>query len=174
MQKLHFIFIVSIVMCLGLASAPKAAAGSLTQGKEHQERPAREGSRSKAPSEHPVEKKPVTIESVAEFLEGYVAEEYSKHDGWMQVRDDRADKTLSLKLDKIHRDRLAKTAEGTYFVCADFKDPGGKAYDLDFWVKETGAGLAVTETMIHKEAGIPRYTWVEKGGVWIRRPVEGK
>ena len=66
---------------------------------------------------------------------------------------------------------LAKTDQGTYFVCADFKTPEGRVYDLDFWVKETRDGLSVTETTIHKEEGEPRYNWVEESGIWQRRPL---
>ncbi len=92
--------------------------------------------------------------------------------GWMTIRDEQAGVDLKLKLDKIHRERLAKTSEGTYFVCADFKTPQGKLYDLDFWVWEAGDELSVTETTIHKESGKPRYNWVEEDGVWKQKPLK--
>jgi len=121
-------------------------------------------------TEHPKKKKaPVTIEGVALYLEGYVVEKAAEGDGWMKVPDDKTGKDLSLRLDKIHRDRLSKTDDGTYFVCADFKERGGKMYDLDFWVKDTDEGLSVTETTVHKEEGVQRYTWIEKDGVWSRK-----
>lgn len=126
-------------------------------------------------AEHPAKKKaPVTIEAVALYIEGYVVEKAAEGDGWMKVPDDKTGKDMSLKLDKIHRDRLAKTDEGTYFVCADFKERGGKLYDLDFWVKDTGEGLSVTETTVHKEDGVRRYTWIEKDGVWSRKYPSGE
>ena len=56
-------------------------------------------------------------------------------------------------------------------MCADFSDPAGKVFDLDFWVHAGGQGLEVTETMIHKDEGVPRYTWHETNGVWTRRDV---
>ena len=65
--------------------------------------------------------------------------------------------------------RLAKTDERTYFVCADFKTPEGEIFDLDFWVTNSSDGLQVTETMIHKQSGNPRYTWYEESGVWKRK-----
>ena len=156
-----------------LRASANQAATEVAQGKEHPEHPAvEEGSASKEHPEHPVAKrKPVTVESVAEYLEGYVAKKAAEEGGWMKVPDEEKGETLELKLDKIHRDRLAKTAEKTYFVCADFKTPEGKAYDLDFWVKETDQGLEVTETAVHKEEGKPRYTWVEKDGIWSHKPV---
>jgi hypothetical protein len=151
---------------------PAGTEGSGTQ--EHPEHPAtEEGSAAKEHLEHVVkEKKPLTIESVALYLEGYAAKHAVEQGGWMKLQDEEKEKTLELKLDKIHRERLAKTGEGTYFVCADFLTPEGKAYDLDFWVKETDKGLEVTETTIHKEEGVARYNWVEKDGIWSRKPLE--
>jgi hypothetical protein len=145
--------------CLMLALLLVPGIGSARQ--EHPEHP----ERPTAP------KAPLTIETVAKFLEGYVAKAAAEHDGWMMVHDDVANTDLKLKLDKIHRDRLAKIAEGKYFVCADFSTPEKKSYDLDFWVKETDRGLEVTETTIHKEDGKPRYNWVEKDGIWTRQPL---
>ncbi len=117
----------------------------------------------------PPPREPVTIEAVAQFLEGYVAEEAAMHDQWLRIHDSKTNKDLKLQLDKIHRERLSRTAEKTYFVCADFKSPEGKTFDLDFWVKETDDGLTVTETTVHKEEGTARYTWVEKDGTWSRK-----
>ncbi len=142
---------------------------------QHGEHPTEEhGEHPTEQAEHPTRgEKSVTIESVADFLEGYVEREST--DGWMEVRDEEKDKTLQLALDKIHRERLTLTEEGTYFVCADFTNPEGKTYDIDFWVKKTPEGLEVTDTMAHKEAGEPRYQWMEKDGTWTRKPVsEGK
>ena len=116
-----------------------------------------------------MKKEPLTIESVAHFLEGYVTKETATQDGWIKIRDEKAESDLQLKLDKIHRERLAKTDKGTYFVCADFKTHEGKVYDLDFWVKESEEGLSVTETTIHKEEGKARYTWMEEKGIWKRK-----
>jgi hypothetical protein len=153
-------------------------------GAEHPEHPAEEESGTKAHAETIAEegsaakeeavskKMPVTIESVAVYLEGYVAEKSAKSGGWFKIQDETAEETLELQLDKIHRERLAQTDEGTYFVCADFRTEKGKLYDLDFWVKETEEGLKVTEKMVHKEEGKPRYTWVEKDGIWSRKPLD--
>ena len=119
--------------------------------------------------EHPKEAKPPTIESVAQFLESNVAKESADQGGWISIADSESGPMLKLKLDKIHRERLAKTSEGTYFVCADFTTPEGKSYDLDFWVKQVDDGLTVAETTIHKEDGRPRYNWVEEDGIWKRK-----
>jgi hypothetical protein len=124
-----------------------------------------------AESEHPADQKPPSIEDVAEFLENEVASRAAKDNGWMQVADEKTGRPLKLKLVRIHRERLAKTAEGVYFVCADFETPEGKEYDLDFWVGEKDGKLSITDTTIHKEAGRPRYLWVETGGIWTHKPL---
>ena len=90
----------------------------------------------------------------------------------MTVHDEKTGNDRMLRLDKIHRERLAKTAEATYFVCADFKDTDGTVFDLDFWVKQGGDGLQVVETMIHKEEGQPRYTWYQEDDVWKQKQVD--
>ncbi len=117
------------------------------------------------------EPSPVTIEDVAAHIESHVAEMASAHGGAFVIRDDVAGTDLSLQLDLVHKERLAHTAEHTYFVCADFKTDEGKVYDLDFWVQNTPDGLEVTESMVHKEEGEPRYNWLEQDGVWVRQPV---
>jgi len=122
-------------------------------------------------SEHPDEEKPLSIEGVAQFLENEVAARSAKGNGWMEVRDEKTGNLLKLKMVRIHRERLAKTADGVYFVCADFETSEGKLYDLDFWVMEKDHNLAITDTTIHKEAGQPRYLWVESEGIWTRKPL---
>ena len=65
-------------------------------------------------------------------------------------------------------DKLAKVGEGVYFACCDFTASDGKTYDLDFFMSEDPHGLAVSEIAVHKVAGVPRYGWQEKGGVWTK------
>ena len=66
-------------------------------------------------------------------------------------------------------DRLTGIGNDTYFACADFKASNGKVYDLDIFMNGKKANaLDVTEIIIHKEDGAPRYGWREKGGIWIK------
>jgi len=131
--------------------------------------PSDKGTKAEHPEhpEHPAKAMPApSIDEVAAFITTHVNNTVADDKGYMKVEDKKTHKTISVKLDHVHRERLARTDDNTYFVCADFKDHQGKLYDLDFWVKQTPSGLHVTETMIHKEAGAPRYTWFEKDGVW--------
>jgi hypothetical protein len=135
---------------------------------EHPEHPEKEAEHPEHPEHHDT---PPTIGEVATFLEGHVAKVTADTDGWMSIRDEKTGQVRELQLDKIHEERLAQTAEHTYFVCADFKSRDGEVFDLDFWVHQTEHGLEVTETMIHKQSGNPRYTWYEESDVWKRKPM---
>ncbi|MHB1033433.1 MAG: hypothetical protein ACYC35_03480 [Pirellulales bacterium] len=135
------------------------------------------------PAEHPMKSPPkpgatskVTLEEVATFIEGYVKDK--SRQGLFKVTDKEAKQELSLKLDKVHRERLSQVGPAMFFVCADFKTPDGKkVYDLDFFVQGASKEkLTVLEdkTSIHKENGKARYTWMlnEKTGIWEQKPVE--
>jgi hypothetical protein len=111
----------------------------------------------------------VTQEMMAKAIEDYITKDSALKGGYFTVYDAQANVPLALKLDKVHQDKLAKVSEGLYFACSDFKATNGKMYDLDFFMKATDSGLEVSEVMIHKEAGNPRYGWVEEDGVWTRK-----
>ncbi len=155
------VMLFGLMLVIGLSAVP-------TLAQQQEEHPDKEH----PDKEHPDDVgSPPTIEEMAGFLEAHVAETTADSDGWMMIHDERAGKHRKLRLDKIHRERLAKTSEGTYFVCADFMSSRDEVFDLDFWVQRTDDGLKVTDTLIHKEAGKPRYTWSEgEAGVWKRNP----
>jgi len=135
-------------------------------------------------SEHPEEghekkHKPVTKDRMADAIEDYVEKDMELKGNYFLFFDSEKNEVLTLKLDHVHRERVAQTADNRYFVCADFRHmrPGpadasgkGKIYDLDFWMKRGEHGdLHVTDITLHKEAGEARYTWYEEDGVWKRK-----
>jgi hypothetical protein len=113
----------------------------------------------------------VSNEVLAQVIEKFVAAA-AQEDAYVFV-DPQSKKTLTLSLDKVHKERLSKTGPGTYFACADFTADGEKVFDLDFWVKGTVGNLKVVEVTLHKEDGEARYNWKEADGVWTRH-VDGK
>lgn len=123
--------------------------------------------------EHPTEKKvDIDKEAIAEAIAEYIERDSELRGGYFLVYDKKAKATLTLKLVRVHKDKLSMIAKDVYFACADFKTPKGKIYDLDIFMKGTEKdNLKVTEVSIHKEAGKPRYTWHEEGGVWKKKPV---
>jgi len=124
--------------------------------------------------EHPRAKRQavVTKENLAEAIEAYVNREVALKGGYFVVYDKEAAKPLALALDKVHKERLSKVGEGTYFACADFKTPDGKTYDLDIFMQGPNKDeLEVTQITVHKEEGVARYTWYKEAGLWKMRPV---
>ncbi len=129
------------------------------------------------PAEHPQEHKPkhrpITKETLAEAIENYIAEAAKKHDGYFVFKNEyEGGKELKLKLIKVHKERLAKLEDGSFFACADLKTPDNQIYDLDFMMKGTHADdLKLTNIWVHKKNGKPYYTWYEENGVWKRKMV---
>jgi len=150
-----FSMTVLLVLCLTVSAVAQ----------EHPEHP-KEGVKAE---EHPKGTASVTKEMMAEAIQGYINKDAALKGGFFFVYDPKAKAPLTLKLDKVHRDKLARVSDDLYFACTDFKATDGKIYDLDFFMKATESGLQVSEVMIHKEAGAPRYSWVEEGGVWKRK-----
>ena len=130
------------------------------------------------PGEHPGGKKnapSATKDQLADAIEAYVSEQAAKSNGYFIAKDDKTGEQLKLKLDKVHRKRLANVGKDTYFACADFTTDAGKVYDLDvFMTGTTKDNLKFSEFSVHKVAGKERYTWHEKDGVWTKVPVEEK
>ena len=125
------------------------------------------------PSEHPAgEQSEVTTEMIAKAIEKHVKKVSKKSDGYFIVEDKEAKKTLYLKLGKIHKERLSAVKENLYFACVDFTNKDGKSYAIDVFLKDGGEKLKVTEMIVHKEEGKPRYNWEKKGDYWIKKPAE--
>ena len=123
------------------------------------------------PKEHPssAKKSALTSEALAKEIVQYVEQEARLKGNYFLLYDQKEGKPLVLTLDKVHKDKLSKVVQGTYFACSDFKSKDGKTYDLDFFLKESDSGLQVSEITVHKENGKARYAWVEENGTWKRR-----
>jgi transglutaminase-like putative cysteine protease len=117
-----------------------------------------------------------TLEEVAQVIEAYVERDSKLKGGYFLVYDDKADKPLRLQLDKVHRERLSKIHDGLYFVCADFKNPEGTVYDLDFWMRGTSKeDLHVSDAIaVHKINGERRYYWSlnAESNLWEQKPIK--
>ena len=122
---------------------------------------------SEHPSEHPTsDKSDVTKETLAMAITDYVNNDAELKGGFFMVYDKEQGKALALKLDKVHKERLATLGHGVYFACADFNATDGNVYDLDVFMKDSEQGMEVSDISVHKSNGEARYGWVEKNGVW--------
>lgn len=73
-----------------------------------------------------------------------------KKEGAFRYKDQRADATLELQLDRIRVVR--QIADYGFFACAELhaaSDPR-KPYDLDLWLKPSGGALQVVDVRVHK------------------------
>ena len=93
-----------------------------------------------------------------------------KADGWYHMKD--GDKTWNMKLDHVHKERLSRVDATTYFACTDFKSDDNHTVDVDFFMKDDGEKLVLSEATLHKVDGKARYNWKEKDGYWVRVPAE--
>ena len=123
------------------------------------------------PSEHPKKEAQLDPASVASAIEDFINTDAKLKGGMFLLWDSQQKKPLSLQLTKIHNDKISKLKDERVFVCADFMSSDSVAYDLDFFMHSSGPKPIVTEIMVHKQAGKPRYTWVEENGVWNRKPL---
>jgi hypothetical protein len=120
------------------------------------------------PTDKKVAKKGYTVDDLDKAIRAAIAAKETN--GIYQLKD--GDKTWDLKLDKVHRERLSRIDESTYFACTDFKSSDNHTVDVDFFMKDDGGKLAMTDATLHKVDGKPRYNWKEKDGYWVRVPVE--
>jgi len=83
------------------------------------------------------------------------------------------EKTLQLKLVKVHTEYLANLGPGRHFACVDLADVSGDVYDVDFFLAGKPGSMIVTETTVHKINGQPYYAWEQKDDkTWHRIPIE--
>jgi len=137
---------------------------------EHPEHPSKDKPKKEHP-EHPSKDaaSAVTVDQMAAAITDYATADATLKGGFFFVYDATTKKPLQLTLAKVHKEKLSQVGENLYFACSDFKEAGGKTYDLDFFMKSFNDRLKVTEIMIHKEEGQPRYSWYEEAGMWKRK-----
>lgn len=126
-------------------------------------------------SEHPTDKKQagLTKADLGAAIKTWAEREAARNDGWLKVDDPVQKKTLQLKLEKVHDDRLSQVKPDEYFACADFVEKDGTKYDIDIFMQgKTKDELKNTEVSVHKVNGKERYTWFEENGTWKKKPAE--
>ncbi|HXT19802.1 MAG TPA: hypothetical protein VN923_03545 [Thermoanaerobaculia bacterium] len=151
-----------LLLVAALSAILVPSAGIADQKKpEHPEHP--ENAKAAAPA--------LTKDQLADAIAAYVKRE--SRDGFYTITDPADGRELRLKLDSVHRERLARTAPETYFACADFVAVDGVKYDLDFFMQGKEADkLQFSDVSIHKRNGVERYRWREEDGLWKKEPVE--
>lgn len=100
-----------------------------------------------------------TAPEIKAAMHQYVTSATTQGGGVFAVRDAVAKKDLRLTFVKLH-DPVRAVAGRGYFACADFRGiDDGTLYDIDVWLSPHGEHLQPTETVVHKVAGRPRFTY---------------
>lgn len=164
-----------ILVSLVITAAGAAYGAEHPTGGEHPsarpaEHPADGGAHTaSAPASAPA----LTKEALARAIRAWVEEDARIRGGYLMVYDSVQARPLALTLVRVHEERLSRVGRNRYFACADFRDQDDSLYDLDFFMEgPDDASLRTTEITVHKKAGVARYNWIEREGVWSRVPVE--
>ncbi len=113
----------------------------------------------------------IAIAEIEAGIKAYIDKETELNDGFFLVKD--KEKTLRLKLVRVHTEYLSNLGPNRHFACVDLADEKGDVYDVDFFLEGQPGSMDITETSLHKLNGKPFYTWkqvVDKS--WRRVPVE--
>ena len=153
----------------------KEAAGK-AEHPEHPEHPEKHGEEATAEAEHtehpehPAEnQKPVTKADIAKGIKAHIKSAAKEGGGRYKLGHKGTE--LSLKLKKVHKDKLAQLDNGQFFACTDLKGNDGNTYDVDFFLGGSAGEMDVTEAAVHKINGSPLYTWHQKpDGKWAKIP----
>lgn len=146
-----------------LVASPAFAQEHPTGGQEH---PAK-GERPKSEKA-----KAVSTADLDKAIKADIAEKTKADGGVFKVEDKVLNKTWDLTLVKVHTDKLTPLSADTYFACTDFKAKDGTMVDVDFYMKNEGGKIVITDTTVHKVNGKPRFNYVEKNGMWVREAVK--
>jgi len=153
------------LLVAAVASLALIASGQMIAQEKHPEHPKKE---------HPTDKRQAGLSKtdLAAAVRTWVERESAANGGSLKVDDPVERKTLNLKLEKVHDERLSQVGPNLYFACADFVEKDGTKYDIDvFMTGKTKDDLKETEVGVHKVNGKERYTWYEDNGTWKKKAV---
>jgi len=109
----------------------------------------------------------VVTADIAEGIERHIDEQVREGGGRFALEFE--DRTLQLKLVRVHTEYLANLGPGRHFACVDLADIEGDVYDVDFFLEGEPGDMTVTETSVHKLNGQPFYAWRQNDrGIWER------
>ena len=155
-------------LALGLAAFPLAA-------DEHPEHPTGRSMPTACPNATPTPAyRNISMPQLGRAIRAAIAAQARRHGGRFSIWDPVQKRRLSLSLLRVHKDKLAKVANGLYFACTDMKGPHA-VYDLDFFMREDKAGaLAFSRVSVHKKDGKARYDWAydREAGLWKQVPLK--
>lgn len=123
--------------------------------------------------EHPTAEKKISVDDLEKTIKEKIADKTKADGGVFKLADNVLNKTWELELVRVHRDKLTRLEDGTYFACVDMTEKGGKdLVDVDFFLKDNDGKLAFSDMAVHKVNGVARYTWEKKDDHWVKVAVK--
>ncbi len=113
----------------------------------------------------------ITKDTLAQAIANYMREDAKKTGGLFLFYDPKEHHSLALKFDHVvDMEALCQINSDTYFACTLLNQVGSKnVYDVDVFMKgKTAKDLKVSQVLLHKKDGVPRYNWAEKHGRWYK------
>ena len=125
-----------------------------------------------APATPPVSPANVVTAEIQAGIEKHVEAEVARGGGYFSLPFE--EKTLRLKLVRVHTEYLSSLGPTRQFACVDLADVSGDVYDVDFFLDGGAGDMKVSETTVHKLNGQPFYAWEQKEDkTWHRVDVAG-
>jgi hypothetical protein len=116
------------------------------------------------------EARAVTSE-IQQGIEKHIETKSTEDEGYFSLPHE--ERTLRLKLVRVHIEYLASLGTDKNFACVDLVDTDGEVYDVDFFLSGPPGNMVVTETTVHKINGKPLYAWDQKEDkTWARVPMD--
>lgn len=154
MRTLSILTIIAYFSLVGFAYA-----------QEHPEHPSKTKTKQEHPKaehpEHPTATKAISTADLESKIREII-DQKSKDTGSLRLDDPVTKAVWMLKLDKVHTDRLTQLDPATYFACVDMIASNGRKVDVDFFLKDRGGKLEMTDMTVHKIDGVARYNWAEQ------------
>jgi len=98
-----------------------------------------------------------SADALRQTIRNYIVGQENRQ-GAFVIIDERTGDLRQLELVGVH-ERVGKTGD-YYYSCTDMKDvKTGELLDLDFDIEDNAGTLEVADIRIHKDDGIPRYTY---------------
>lgn len=163
-------FIVLIAL-LGGCKSSSDEAPSKSPAPEVKASPAPETKAEAETETTPAPKARAVTAEIQRGIEKHIETKSGADDGYFSLPYE--ERTLRLKLVRVHIEYLASLGPERNFACVDLVDTDGEVYDVDFFMDGPPGNMTVTETTVHKINGKPLYAWEQQEDkTWERVPMD--
>jgi hypothetical protein len=163
------IYLAAGLLAYGISPSAVRAQEHPRQEHPRQEHPKKEHPKKEHPAKQPSDpaRKP-TLDELDAAIRQQIAEKAKATGGKFQVKDDVLNKTWSLELVRVHKEKLTPLSDTRYFACVDFNADDGTKVDVDFYMDYKDGKFSLADTTVHKINGKARFDYQQNGDLWER------